>query len=308
MLAIFSFLYAYARPFIKWFLRHFTRLCELQRICYGFESGAPRKKSIEQSLELSRQKKIKDVIDRLNKSIESDVIAEEFYDQHIPHAVSIILKVKKIKPKIHPDFGPNLEVCIKSIWSYRRLLYDIEDIRATPFDNAHHEEKLLKLWRLLMPTEPLESRITKQWQNIGFQGDDPATDFRGMGLLGLENLLYFAEEYTMAARHVLSHSFHPIHGYTFAIVGINLTSMAFSLVQDGPAKTHLYNLKTNQLSVKHFHRLYCYLFYEFDKFWVECKPTSLMDFSNIYARFLDDILQQLGDDRTVFNLKQVFNI
>ncbi len=36
---------------------------------------------------------------------------------------------------------------------------------------------------------PLLSRITKQWQNIGFQGDDPKTDFRGMGILGLENLL-----------------------------------------------------------------------------------------------------------------------
>ena len=36
---------------------------------------------------------------------------------------------------------------------------------------------------------PLMTRKTKQWQNIGFQGDDPKTDFRGMGLLGLKNLL-----------------------------------------------------------------------------------------------------------------------
>ncbi len=32
-------------------------------------------------------------------------------------------------------------------------------------------------------------RITKQWQDIGFQGDDPGTDFRGMGMLGLHNLM-----------------------------------------------------------------------------------------------------------------------
>ena len=36
---------------------------------------------------------------------------------------------------------------------------------------------------------PLLSRVTKQWQNIGFQGEDPKTDFRGMGILGLDNLL-----------------------------------------------------------------------------------------------------------------------
>lgn len=47
-----------------------------------------------------------------------------------------------------------------------------------------------QLWDLLMPTVKLESRITKQWGDIGFQGDDPKTDFRGMGMLGLINLVW----------------------------------------------------------------------------------------------------------------------
>lgn len=181
MLAIVSLLYAYARPFIKWFLRHFTRLCELQRICYGCESGAKRKKCVEESLSLSRQQPIKELIDQLNESITSKVTIDEFHDQIVPHAVSTILKVKKVKRKIHPDFGPSLGVCIESIWSYRRLCADVEDIRKTPFDcdNVDHENKLLKLWRLLMPEQPLEDRISKQWQDIGFQGDNPSTDFRG---------------------------------------------------------------------------------------------------------------------------------
>lgn len=40
-----------------------------------------------------------------------------------------------------------------------------------------------------MPDEPLKDRITRQWGEIGFQGDDPKTDFRGMGILGLNNLM-----------------------------------------------------------------------------------------------------------------------
>ena len=32
----------YLRPLIKWFLRQTTRLCELQRVCYGEPSGAHR--------------------------------------------------------------------------------------------------------------------------------------------------------------------------------------------------------------------------------------------------------------------------
>lgn len=129
-----------------------------------------------------------------------------------------------------------------------------------------------------------------------------------MGLLGLDNLLYFAEEYNEAARHVLSHSLHPIHGYTFAIVGINLTNTAYNLLQNGAAKTHLYNLRAQQLSMKHFHRFYCYLFYEFDKFWVQSKPKSLMEFSEIHDKFLSDINTLLTDDHTVFHLKETFDI
>ena len=37
----------------------------------------------------------------------------------------------------------------------------------------------------MMPNTPLKERITKQWGDIGFQGKDPQTDFRGMGMLEL---------------------------------------------------------------------------------------------------------------------------
>lgn len=50
-------------------------------------------------------------------------------------------------------------------------------------------------------------------------GDDPKTDFRGMGLLGLENLIYFSKEHTSIAQRILQRSHHPKHGYAFAIVG-----------------------------------------------------------------------------------------
>lgn len=188
MFSIFSLFYTYARPLIKWFLRHFTRLCELQRICYGEESGAKRKKAIEESLCMSRTQRIQDIVKMLDEYVNNEngtenKLHEHFHETLVPKTVTIILKVKKIKPKIHPDFGPTLGTCIETIWSYRRLCADIENVRKIPFDNSNleHEEKLLKLWRLLMPDQSLGARITKQWQDIGFQGDDPMTDFRGMG-------------------------------------------------------------------------------------------------------------------------------
>ena len=55
-------------------------------------------------------------------------------------------------------------------------------------ENADHEAMLMGLWTTLRPQEKLENRLSKQWIDIGFQGMDPATDFRGAGLLGLSQL------------------------------------------------------------------------------------------------------------------------
>ena len=48
---------------------------------------------------------------------------------------------------------------------------------------------MVQLWNNLQPKVALKERISEQWTLIGFQGTDPATDFRGMGLLGLLNLV-----------------------------------------------------------------------------------------------------------------------
>lgn len=57
-----------------------------------------------------------------------------------------------------------------------------------------------------MPNEELENRFSTQWQQIGFQGKDPSTDFRAMGLLALDNLYYFAEKYNENAQRILKAS------------------------------------------------------------------------------------------------------
>ena len=49
---------------------------------------------------------------------------------------------------------------------------------------------VVQLWALLMPLEELADRYSKQWDKIGFQGKNPATAFRGMGILGLHCLMY----------------------------------------------------------------------------------------------------------------------
>ncbi|XP_032887666.1 ELMO domain-containing protein 2 [Amblyraja radiata] len=202
-------------------------------------------------------------------------------------------------------FKLSLQICLLQVTGYKKLFVDVENLRKQPFDSSkkQHEDMLIKLWELLMPHIPLESRITKQWGDIGFQGEDPKTDFRGMGMLGLHNLMFFGEHYPETARQALSQSNHPKMGYSYAIVGINLTEMAYSMLKTGILKTHLYNVVSGAPQMHHFHEFYCYLMYEFNQFWFKEKPASIMEFNYYREQFHKRVKELLLDHNSVLILK-----
>nr|SVE75294.1 EOG090X0AMT [Daphnia dolichocephala] len=297
------------RPFIKWILRRTTGLCELQRVCYCEPSGARRILGLEESLKNSKSVKVQTLLKFLDLAASEKRLTAAGSGQIISNTVETICYVKKIHHGVHLPFNKLFGESVSVIWSLKQLLHDLENIRTTGYDsfNVEHEQKLLELWTLLMPMTELESRISNSWKDIGFQGDDPRTDFRGMGLLGLENLHFFAKHYQEVALQVLSHSNHPKHGYSFAIVGINLTHLAYSLWKEGTAKTHIYNICCHQLQIPgptllHFHRFYCYLFIEFDKLWMSEKPPTIMEFGRIRSQFENHIRLLLSNPNCLFKL------
>nr|GFC90422.1 hypothetical protein [Tanacetum cinerariifolium] len=56
-------------------------------------------------------------------------------------------------------------------------------------------EALRALWKAAFPEEELRDLISEQWKEMGWQGKDPSTDFRGGGFISLENLLFFARNF-----------------------------------------------------------------------------------------------------------------
>ncbi|KAG7267726.1 hypothetical protein CRUP_031616, partial [Coryphaenoides rupestris] len=260
---------SFLRYWLKWILRQVTGKCELQRICAGFQPGATRTSKAEYSLQFSKNKVLRGSLQTSR--------------DHLEQCVDHIVQAKNVKPQKDPLFRRSLHTCLLQITGYASLYTCVEDLRKETFssDNVEHEDMLLKLWNLLMPSAKLESRVTKQWGDIGFQGDDPKTDFRGMGMLGLTNLVY-----------------------SYAIVGINLTEMAYSLLKSGDLKPHFYNTVTGNPELQHFHHLYCYLAYEFDKFWVASKPQSIMEFNQYREKFHGQVkasLRQPGAALTLAN-------
>uniref|UniRef100_A0A3Q2VHJ0 ELMO/CED-12 domain containing 1 n=2 Tax=Haplochromini TaxID=319058 RepID=A0A3Q2VHJ0_HAPBU len=271
---------------LKFVARKFTGRCELQRICYNNKHGARRTLKIGMTFILFLLQSALSVHpDKVEKTIDD------------------IMALKKINPDTNPQLGISLQASLLQIVGYRSLVAEVEKLRREPYDceNPEHEEMLMKLWKELRPDTPLTGRISKQWCEIGFQGSDPKTDFRGMGLLGLHNLLYFAEHDKATALQMLHDSLQPkhkyvhfaFHGYSFAIVGINITDLAYSLLVSGALKTHLYNVAPEMPSLLHFQQTFCYLMQEFHRFWIEEDPSDIMEFNRVRSKFHRRILRQL---------------
>merc|ERR1719295_1921192 len=160
----------YLRPLVKWFLRQTTRLCELQRICYGETSGAPRTIAVEDSLAASRSPEIKKLLTAMEKKVVVTTSLEET-KAFLDSMCSQIMRIKQIKADLHRQFVQSMTICLRQIWGYKQLRLEVERLRSESFDDANlsHETQLLELWTLLQPDRPLLKRVTKQWQDIVFK-------------------------------------------------------------------------------------------------------------------------------------------
>ncbi|KAJ7371781.1 ELMO domain-containing protein 1 [Desmophyllum pertusum] len=235
-----SFCFWYRR-LVKFLLHFSTCQCELQRICYKTRHGALRTGQVEKSLRQSKTKELSELVKTANVNIQE--------------ALTLIITVKKIKRVQDSVFVDSMFICLNQICGYTDLSLEVNDACTS-----------------------LNERITTQWGDIGFQGKDPQTDFRGMGVLALDNLLFFASKHTAAARKVLSQSHHPHFWFSYAIAGINITSLALQFLNKGILRSHFYNCKQGRPTVVEFHQVYCYLFFEFSAFWISEEPESVMEF------------------------------
>uniref|UniRef100_V9IM88 ELMO domain-containing protein 1 n=1 Tax=Apis cerana TaxID=7461 RepID=V9IM88_APICE len=122
-------------------------MCELQRICYGELSGAPRTLAVEKSLKLSKNANIKTLLIYLNDLADQCAFTNQAKRKIVKEAIESVLVTKKINPAAHPDFSKSFGKCIELIWGYRQLCVECEELRRTPYDadNPDHELLLLKL-------------------------------------------------------------------------------------------------------------------------------------------------------------------
>lgn len=143
-----------------------------------------------------------------------------------------------------------------------------------PFDNKDNWQNkfLTSIYRKLTGQMLECRRFGNHWEKIGFQGTDPATDFRGVGLLGLLQLLFFVlmPETSNLAKEIYKLSLDSHQHFPFAVMGTNVTQISLQVLREG-----LLNKECNQTKsvIKVFNWFYCGLFFHLFKIWKSDKKT-----------------------------------
>uniref|UniRef100_A0A3Q3WQR1 ELMO domain-containing protein n=1 Tax=Mola mola TaxID=94237 RepID=A0A3Q3WQR1_MOLML len=107
---------------------------------------------------------------------------------------------------------------------------------AQQVDNSQtvHMRVLQTIYKRLISSRLDCPRYGTHWENIGFQGTDPATDLRGTGFLGLMHTLYFVmdPETLPLARIIYKLSQHPTQNFPFSVMSINMTRIALQVLRE----------------------------------------------------------------------------
>ncbi|CAM9454218.1 unnamed protein product, partial [Ectocarpus fasciculatus] len=227
-------------------------------------------------------------------------------------AVDVVVTRKGMSTK-----GPQQQVvvsnighCLHALKYFNTCADKIFTLKDTKFDctAVSHMELLESFWACMRPDVQRVSIhaggiASEDWGEVGFQGVDPSTDFRGMGLLGLYQLEYFARTRPTEAQAALANSKHPRRYYPFAATGINITSFVMDLVRT--RRLHQDVFKTLEINSLHHacdavegpsssptlleigfnttNDVYCEVFIEFDRLWAERDPTDVMAFPAIFS-------------------------
>ncbi|XP_077992085.1 ELMO domain-containing protein 3-like [Glandiceps talaboti] len=131
----------------------------------------------------------------------------------------------------HLLFGP--PKMKKDLHEERNLVFAIAHCSL---DNGEtiHGRTLQSIYKRLTGSKFDCPRYGSHWEQIGFQGNDPSTDLRATGFLGLMTLLYFVMDPTTLplARDIYKLSLHEEQNFPFCLMSINMTRIALQALRE----------------------------------------------------------------------------
>ncbi|XVF44408.1 hypothetical protein PTKIN_Ptkin02bG0118000 [Pterospermum kingtungense] len=182
-------------------------------------------------------------------------------------------------------------------------LQKLQERLQTPFDETcpDHQEALRALWRIAFPNAALKGLISEQWKEMGWQGPNPSTDFRGCGFISLENLLFFGQTYPASFHRLLykQDGNRATWEYPFAVAGINVSFMLIQMLDlysEKPKNLPGLNfLKLLEEDEEAFDVLYCIAFEMMDAQWL-AMHASYMEFNEVLKATRTQLQRELSLD------------
>lgn len=128
-----------------------------------------------------------------------------------------------------------------------------------------------------------------EWIEIGFQGEDPTSDFRGTGELGLQNLFFFVISETKKSRNMVEEANSPNQHYFFACAGINITHKILFMLSEEKVRIHdLESCSNTEEAVHRFNLIYSKFFEDFHEYWMNSSlSNSIMNFNAVLSEFCE---------------------
>ncbi|XP_042430153.1 ELMO domain-containing protein A-like [Zingiber officinale] len=190
-------------------------------------------------------------------------------------------------------------VCAQGIKSEAHLIFDLTSSQeqclhrlqrriAIVYDSSkkEHQEALKAIWGAAYPGVELLGLISEQWKDMGWQGKDPSTDFRGGGFISVENMLFFARNYPRSFQDLLQkqNGERALWEYPFAVAGVNITFMLIQMLDLQLARPRSFIaavfLKLLSENDQAFDIMYCIAFMLMDQQWLTMH-ASYMDFNMV---------------------------
>lgn len=125
----------------------------------------------------------------------------------------------------------------------RELTFSIAKI-ALNYSDEFHVRIMTTIYKIL--TGDLECPLLgSHWIKIGFQGDDPKNDLRGVGMLGVVQFLYFIERFNFYAKDIYTYSNKDIYSFPMISLFFNFSFICLQMLREG----YLIHLCNNKKSV-----------------------------------------------------------
>uniref|UniRef100_A0A7S1THW9 ELMO domain-containing protein n=1 Tax=Compsopogon caeruleus TaxID=31354 RepID=A0A7S1THW9_9RHOD len=279
----------------KWVVHRCTGASEIQRILVAEGDGsvsAGWSSSSSSSISSYRTEKLAKSITRSTKldDVQSLLLSPEANSSELARTVAA-------RKRIPPGLRGHLEQGLTNMIAVASAIREVREWKAKAVDRnlMSHREMLENLWILLKVGQEREGDdfwSSSSWSEIGFQGRDPCTDFRGAGVLGLIQLCYFAKHRPDSARRMLREPPMEAARYPFCCCGLNITASLSDLITQDKLSRWLYGKRASEV-VSAFHDFYCDTFELFHARWVASKPQNILSFPPVFKAAMEQASRML---------------